>query len=496
MYAVNGNTSLSSPVHINPGDKVTYELTYKLPVSNEENLRFTDYLPLPIFDVTNPAADGSVTSWSFSTTKNNMTPGTVSLGPADTFYQYMVDGTSGSTGNPSPTTNPNDPSDPLYHDGSITPNPVINATTNGVSVTYPDYDDTRLLPREVDLLVTATVTDQPFADQLYLTNEAFSFEGSTNAGTSSSTQIQQVVINEPVLVTSKSAVWTDQPGAVYSSPVAPPITFHGPSSTPRWTGGNIAADYLKLHPLNSDITGVDAGDTVTYAIVIQNTGSNLDGAFNIELKDTIPAGLDVPSSAPGMNLQIYYGDGSGPIAWKTLAGTCTGGPNDPCGPDHTYNTPDDLFGAGVELVDPTNGLGVCQTHNPNNNNDVILITYDLQVRSDIIAGQQLINTGSILHYSSQEGGPNYASGLNASVTTTISSPSIAKILTGTEINDSTNSSTQAVIGELVNYKVTITVPEGQVKSAKIVDTMDPGLAFVGLTGTVNISEFDARQLDD
>ena len=56
MYAINGNTDLSSftdaqgNIHVQPDDTVTYRLQYHMPTSEFESFRFDDYLPLPVFN--------------------------------------------------------------------------------------------------------------------------------------------------------------------------------------------------------------------------------------------------------------------------------------------------------------------------------------------------------------------------------------------------------------------------------------------------------------
>lgn len=59
-----------------------------------------------------------------------------------------------------------------------------------------------------------------------------------------------------------------------------------------------------------------------------------------------------------------------------------------------------------------------------------------------------------------------------------------KALLSTSINSANNDSTHAVIGELVNYQLTLTVPESGTVASQIVDTLPSGLAFVGMTSAV------------
>lgn len=440
IYAINGTLCpdaivcpAGGPYRIKPGDVVTYRLTYTMPFSDQENLEFTDYLPLPIFDATEVA--------TFNATVSAAAPpaGTAKFGPADTYYAYS----------------------------GVIPVLSTNATNNRVNFYYGNYDDPRSQPNTVDILFSVTVSTEPFADGLYLTNQAHAYEGSTNGGIVTADAIVQLILTEPVLVTSKSAIWTNNAAATYlpATPL-PPVVFLDPTNSPRWAG---TINSTNLHSggaftIDHNVVGVDAGDIVTFAIVIENQGSSLKGAFDIDILDTLPAGFQVPAS--GLNLQIYYGNGTGPIAYTK--------------PDGTAAVPNDLFGSGIRLVDPV-GQGVCSAYDPNLGNNVILITYDLEVSSTISPGT-ITNTGTIIHYSGDEGGPNHVptpSPINddASATTLTA---MTKTLTGTEITNAANSATQVVIGEYATYTLVVTVPEGTVPGARIVDTLDAGLAFLDL----------------
>ena len=219
------------------------------------------------------------------------------------------------------------------------------------------------------------------------------------------------------------------------------------------------------------------GDIVSFAIAIENTGSSINGAFDIVLRDDLPDGYVLPVGGP--NLQVYYGDRSGPIAYGYPVGgpACTGvWPGDPCGPDGSAGTPDDLFGYGIELVDPV-GQGVCSAHDPNLGNNIILVTFDLQLAEDITPGE-VINTSSLVRYAGSENGPNHLPTPQTDTATATIEGAAAKELVGTEIDNAVNSSTQGVIGELVTYRLTLTIAEGETPEAQVVDTLDAGLAFV------------------
>ncbi|MBM3121658.1 MAG: hypothetical protein FJZ97_05675, partial [Chloroflexi bacterium] len=119
------------------------------------------------------------------------------FGPEDTFYAYTCAG----LGTPV---------------GCLAPTLTSDTTNNRLRFYYGDFNDTRHLARQVDLLFTLVVSDDPFADQLYLTNQVNGLEGSTNAGTVGSDAIRQIVLTQPVLRTTKGIIWTSNVADVYT----------------------------------------------------------------------------------------------------------------------------------------------------------------------------------------------------------------------------------------------------------------------------------------
>jgi LPXTG-site transpeptidase (sortase) family protein len=462
IYALNGSTTLPSPVEVKPGDSLTYRIQYILPTSDEENLELTDYLPLPIFNVTDPNGDGSAGPvWSFDPTVSTAAPasGVAKFGPADTFYAYTCVGSGTPAGCLAPTLTP-------------------DATNNALNFYYGDYNDSRHQPTTVDLLFTVTVSSEPFADRLYLTNQVHGFEGSTNAGTVAADDIIQIILTEPVLTSNKGVVWTSNPNALPDPLTVAPVVFTNPSSSPRWSG-TINASYLAAHPVDSNVSFVDAGDIVTFAIVIQNTGSSLNGAFDIIIKDDLPAQFQIPATATGLNLDVRYGDGTGGITFTPQGG----------GPAGLLDGSDDLFGNGLELDDPGTGTGVCQTHDPSFTNDIILVTFDLQLRDNVTPGT-IINTESLVSYAGSEGGPNHLATPQTDTAETTVTPTTTKAIVSSEIENTNNVRNEGVIGEFVTYRLTLDIPEGSMPGAQVVDTLDTGLAFVqidSVTTSANVS---------
>jgi large repetitive protein len=139
IYAINGNTTLPNPLQIGPGDTVTYRLTLTLPTSDIGPLQIDDFLPLPIFDAT------TVTTFN-NAAANAAVPasGVAKFGPSDTFFA----------------------------ESGITPVKSTSATGNSVTWEYAEFDSPTAPSTVIDILFTITASDDPFADGLYLTNQA------------------------------------------------------------------------------------------------------------------------------------------------------------------------------------------------------------------------------------------------------------------------------------------------------------------------------------
>jgi len=470
VYAINGTvcdpcTTQIGTNGINPADTVTFRMRYTLPASNFETTTLTDYLPLPVFNVT-----------SFNTTFNNTICGTPAsdnacLGPADTYHSL--------NGAPTNDLNP-----------VVTPTLAKNTTSNTLAFTYASYNSSTNTSSTLDLLFTLTVTNEPFADGLFLTNQANASEGTTNAGTQTLNSILQVKINQPYLIGKKSAVSTDATNATFTPSVltaTTPITF----TTPGIVGDawNLNTPTPLAHPINSttlhngtnynttlidsNLSGVDAGDKIKFAIVIENRGHSPNGAFDIQLKDVIPIEYQVPLAAPGINLQITRGDGTA-VAFTGLGG----------GPDGINGTADDIFGTGIQLTDPGGGGGSCQVHDWSNGKNVIIVTYDLQLKPGVGFGQNVVNQGTLISYGSKSGGTNFIpSGTTDTATVTPYAAPNKAIKSTSESHTADSGGTTAsprpvAIGEIVRYRLEFRIPEGSVDNLRLRDSLPTGLRFL------------------
>jgi fimbrial isopeptide formation D2 family protein/uncharacterized repeat protein (TIGR01451 family) len=117
-----------------------------------------------------------------------------------------------------------------------------------------------------------------------------------------------------------------------------------------------------------------------------------------------------------------------------------------------------------------------------NGSNTVIITYDVTLGDNVEPNQQIINTATLTHVATSDGGVDDQPDPFDTAQVTIRRPTIAKTLTATEIEDAANNRQQAVIGELITYTLTLTVPEGVMSNATLTDTLDAGLAFVDVTG--------------
>jgi uncharacterized repeat protein (TIGR01451 family)/fimbrial isopeptide formation D2 family protein len=426
VYAVNGAIGAASQVK--PGDAVTYRYNYTFPVGDVDHLEITDFLPLPVFDA------------SEITFFDNSAPGPVAAPPAGTIKYGPSDTFSGVT-------------------GLLGADPVFTATggsSNTIHLNYGSKQTGAEGSYSIDILFTVTVSDAPFADGLKLTNTVTAAESNSPGTVTADTEIIQITLQEPQLLISKGAVQSDNTSASFSPTTVGPVAFSAPGTAGFRGSGTISSNGLAASSVVSDVSGIDGGDIVTFAIVIENAGSSTGGAFNVTVKDAIPAGFAVPGG--GLNLNVSDGAGNA-LTYAPVNG----------GDTHP------LLENGIILDDGANGSLARKTGNESNGSNIAVITYDLQASATLEASSEAANTATLIRYSSTETGDNFIpEGMTDSVTVTALSPSVTK---------STAIATRT-IGETFQYVVEVTVPEGQTTNMRLLDTLDAGLAFVDCISVV------------
>ncbi len=433
VYALNGDINYDTAVPIAAGDTVTFRVIYDAPLGAFEDLRLVDNLPQNVFDATEVTTFNAV---------SNATPpavGEAQFGPTD---EFLVNG----GGAPGLTT---------------------DAANNGVSFNFSNLEVDPRQPLQIEVMFTVTVVDAVFSPDLLLTNQATAFETDSFGNTIDTTAIAQFEYSEPVLEITKGVVaFTSPDGDTALDAPAGPTAFNAPGSVGPRFGGTINSNGLDATAIDANIDNVDAGDLVTFAIVIENTGRAPNGAFNVNVTDTLPAGFQIPTGGAGLNLSITDGTGA--------AVAVDGGA-----------APADLFTAGGLTLTDGALEGAVSAYDPTAGDNVIIITYDLEVVDGVGPNEDITNTASIATYNALEDVDGAtpenrvpAGGLDDDATATTELPEIDKALDTRQFGE--GGGNEIMVGENFSYVVTIDLIEGEMNNVVFTDVVTQGgLELVG-----------------
>jgi len=362
-----------------PGDFVTYRLTMDIPSGDTHGVIFEDYFPLPVFDVN-----------TLDTNTNLGANTSISLSPTDTM--------------------------------GLTPSAItVDVPTNSLKVEWPDVITTSAQTISIDIDIV--VEDDPFADNLFLTNLFQAYTYNSPLAQASDITPVQIHIRAPELVITK--------GVLSSS------------------HGNISPAPTTL-PVDGDLTDADASDTVNFQITVENIGGAQ--AYDVTVSDPAIPGL-------GSYTLISVEDGTG----TSLA----------------YSGD---INSGITLTNPLDGND--GTVGPPYASDTVVIVYSVIIDSNIEAGVALTNTASA-DWTSQPSATVFNS-ISDSAIIDILDASVAKSVTAINPGYA-GTLTQAHIGEVLTYNVVITVPEGVSSSVTLTDTLDTGLAFTDVVSVSSSS---------
>ncbi|MCA0455419.1 MAG: isopeptide-forming domain-containing fimbrial protein [Chloroflexi bacterium] len=232
------------------------------------------------------------------------------------------------------------------------------------------------------------------------------------------------------------------------------------TATLNWGGGTlsdtetveIVEPNLNIDKSASPITGLNAGDTVTYTLVITHTGTSTADAFDLRIPDVLPTGL-------------IYG--------SVTAATST------C--DDRAGWSADVSGLPGTVIYRFDDLPLGAT---------CTIVYTATLANTVTNAQTLTNTASLRYSSLDDGTPDtndpnervYNDSDPASVTTNLAPISFTKTVfdtseTYTGAGQHGVALTDLTIGETVTYELRARLQEGTVP-VTITDTLPAGLIFV------------------
>ena len=204
----------------------------------------------------------------------------------------------------------------------------------------------------------------------------------------------------------------------------------------------------------------DAGDLVRFAIAIENTGDA--DVFNLLVQDVIPPEYVIPGG--GMNLEVRDGDGNA----VPFTGIDT-----------------DLFAAGIELNDPASNMGAIagadDAATAGDGSNIIIITYDLELDTSVNIDNIYTNTAEIAQFGAIDGGADHTDGSTVAAWTDDATIEVANVIPTKSListSETHTAGTNASIGEMVRYRLSVEVPEGTMNDFQLHDQLPNGLTFL------------------
>ena len=378
LWQNSGTGNQTPTVAVQTGDDVVYRLDYDLPLTRTHDLTLTDYLPLPLFNANGMSFSDAVANLGDS----NAAPaaGQIEFTSANQFHTQV---------------------DPAF--ANDPPLVSVDGASNAFTLNFGDIAalDADPYPNtNIDMLFTAQVQDAAFGQGLLFTNEVTSQEVNSAGNTASSSAIVQVVTGAPELVIEKGVVATSDPNATFAglggigAASLGGVAWSGVGTNTAFaTGTTLDSADLAAAPLSDSLLNVGGGETVRYAIVVQNLGSNSQGAWNVTLADSaLPAGMSLVAGS----IQAFNGAGTA-LGFTTIGG----GLFDPNG--------------GIELTNPATGnTNALSDYSATSGDNVAVITYDLQL--DTTAQTPLLtlpNTATLTGFSDNADGVNRIATISA-----------------------------------------------------------------------------------
>ena len=200
-------------------------------------------------------------------------------------------------------------------------------------------------------------------------------------------------------------------------------------------GGIISSAGLAQEPFEDSLTGVMAGDVITFVTVVENTGAA--ALYGLLLRNALPPGFTTNDL-----LDISLTDGAG-----------------------------DMVAFTGNLFDNAGGLVAAATagYNADNGRNILLLTYTVQVPSQVaIPLAALPSITTLVQYQASPGGPPVLAGISDGTPVVSAAPVVNVAGPGQPI----------ALGATGTFLVTISLPEGLITDLRLDDLLSPNLLFV------------------
>ncbi|MCG8458922.1 MAG: hypothetical protein MI919_21795, partial [Holophagales bacterium] len=413
VYAINGTLAEEGIREVKPGDEVTFRFRHTLPTANFETLEIVDYLPLPVFEAT------EVSTFRDLRSASPPPAGEAWLGPAGTFRERSGRAPALST----------------------------QDAANTLTFDWGTYDDLVDSPSLIDVLLTATVTSRPFADDLLLTQQVHASQQTTQLGQKEREALVQVRLRQPELHLSTGVVATDASTFTFDPAETGPVDFSIPGVAEAPFSGILTSDALAAQPIHSDLTGPDAGDLVVVAVAVVNRGGS--AAYDLVLRGDLPPGFVVPAGGP--RLHVRRGDG---LDLETA-------PVDPGTGDVSF------FAQGLEILDPPGAPALASA--AADGSDLLLLTYVLEVASTAEPGSvsdhrvEMVSYGGVEGTGATDNHVELRGQIEDSATVTALLPQLRLDILESSAphTPDVESGRPLAVGERIRLRARVTIPEGR-----------------------------------
>ncbi|MEE4174517.1 MAG: hypothetical protein V2I57_09740 [Xanthomonadales bacterium] len=354
-----------------PGDAAVFRLTKRVSAGSTSNIRFADFLPLPALRVTD-------LDLTFGT-------GDITRGPDDTA-------------------------------GLVPTSIVANSSLNAVEIAWPDLSSTT--SRVIQIDIRATITSEPFADGLFLTNIFAAQSNNTSAQTNFGVDVDALNIGAPELVVTKGVASTNGAGVITPAPT--------------------------ILPVDGDLAGADGNDTVDFVITVENTGNA--PAHDVTITDP---GAPLLSACSLTSLQDGLGND------LAFSGALAGGLQLTAPLAESDGAPGAPYGA-----------------------DTALATVRCAVSATIPPNSAFDNTATVT-WTSQPGAPAFPP-ITDSAAVSSASTSLEKlfVVSSEPGTSDTQNPPRATIGEIVRYRLALAMPEGRITGLRFIDRFPGTLQFL------------------